>query len=384
MHCIIISSRYTFFLTGERVTDGEETCDSVRSAPLFPNLPPPLPLSLAQRRPLPDGNVYGTPASATPFSWRTCAALEPSLCVLGISAVCGRSKESQKARQQSKKEAIHTPERYTDRSKFHLFQGWRADTSQNASSTHQDDDRVTLPPSRLTPEQDHMLSLAGSPMLTRGLPSKKLGGPLEAPIIGEHPFSSVCAGGYGMKSSHPHTRLCACVSLGWCSALSPAFFCLRTLCALPSAAACCLLSFSLFLLAQGGSRGGGYPRILFAVPLCAEPLLEEICLFVCESIISPSRAAGVHGRSFLASRAADMLNALLVFCAVVLLFVYLLVKNYDDDTVISSTAVKEGAPSSGKAKDWSKRRKRNKGNKAAGAGCGPCVIGPLGSTCSGG
>ncbi|CAB1107337.1 unnamed protein product [Ectocarpus sp. CCAP 1310/34] len=56
-----------------------------------------------------------------------------------------------------------------------------------------------------------------------------------------------------------------------------------------------------------------------------------------------------------------MLNAVLVFCAVVLLFVYLLVKNYDDDSVISSSTAEEGR----KTKDWSKRRKR-KGKAAAG------------------
>ncbi|CBN78993.1 expressed unknown protein [Ectocarpus siliculosus] len=55
-----------------------------------------------------------------------------------------------------------------------------------------------------------------------------------------------------------------------------------------------------------------------------------------------------------------MLNAVLVFCAVVLLFVYLLVKNYDDDSVISSSTAEEGR----KTKDWSKRRKR-KGKAAA-------------------
>lgn len=57
-----------------------------------------------------------------------------------------------------------------------------------------------------------------------------------------------------------------------------------------------------------------------------------------------------------------MLNAVLVFCAVVLLFVYLLVKNYDDAVISSSTAEKGR-----KTKDWSKGRKR-KGKAAAGAG----------------
>jgi len=62
-----------------------------------------------------------------------------------------------------------------------------------------------------------------------------------------------------------------------------------------------------------------------------------------------------------------MLNALLVFGAVVLLFVYLLAKKYDDDAVISSSST-AALSSAGKAKDWSKRRKR-KGKPAAGAGC---------------
>ncbi|CAM9143869.1 unnamed protein product [Ectocarpus sp. 12 AP-2014] len=49
-----------------------------------------------------------------------------------------------------------------------------------------------------------------------------------------------------------------------------------------------------------------------------------------------------------------MLNAVLVFCAVISLFVYLLVKNYDDDSAISSSTAEERR----KTKDWSKRRKR--------------------------